>query len=157
MNDKCAAGTGRYLERVAATLGISLSEFGRMSLKPVEGPATINSVCAVYAQRDILVLQRKGTAPNDILAGACRAIVDRIKPMLDRVGVEEEFVVSGGVAKNDGVVSWLGERLGIRVHVPKDPQIMGALGAALYAQDISSGKAPDRFPSTSAAREQKNC
>ena len=157
MNDKCAAGTGRYLERIAATLGISLNEFGPMSLKPVEGPATITSICAVYAQRDILVLLRKGTAQNDILAGACRAIIDRIQPMLDRVGVEEAFVVSGGVAKNGGVVSWLEKRLGISVHVPEDPQIMGALGAALFAQDIVSGKNPDRSRQTSATRRQKNC
>ena len=134
MNDKCAAGTGRYLERAASTLGVGLEEFGRLSLQTIEGPAIINSICTVYAQRDILLLQRQGVDRNDILAGVCKAIVARIYPMLKRVGIEGVFVISGGVAKNVGVVRWLEEKAGIKAHIPSDPQIMGALGAALFAR-----------------------
>ena len=135
MNDKCAAGTGRYLERIASTLGIRLDDFGEASLNTVNGPAIISSICTVYAQRDILILQRQGVHPNDILAGACKAIVDRIFPMLNRIGIQETFVVSGGVAKNRGVIMKLKEKTGIEPKIHSDPQIMGALGAALFAQD----------------------
>jgi predicted CoA-substrate-specific enzyme activase len=137
MNDKCAAGTGRYLERAASTLGIGLDAFGPLSLEEVEGPLAISNFCTVFAQRDILLLMRQGAHRNDILAGACEAIVKRIFPLLQRVGIEEAFAISGGVAKNIGVVRRLEEKLGLKAHIAFDPQIVGALGAALFARDLA--------------------
>ena len=133
MNDKCAAGTGRYLERVAMTLGMSLGEIGPLSLAWVEGPLPISSTCAVFAEGDIVGLLREGKNPNDILAGATDAIVDRVVALLERVGVEEDLCVSGGVAKNIGVVKRLEKKLGVKAYIAPEPQIVGALGAALFA------------------------
>ncbi|MEJ2365788.1 MAG: acyl-CoA dehydratase activase [Deltaproteobacteria bacterium] len=135
MNDKCAAGTGRYLERAASTLGIKLREFGELALQTEEGAAIISSMCTVYAQRDILLLRQQGVHRNDILAGACKAIVERIFPMLSRIGIQEAFVVSGGVANNIGVIRCLEEKVGMEAQKHSDPQIIGALGAALFARD----------------------
>lgn len=134
MNDKCAAGTGRYLERVAATLGLSLDHIGPLSFQVVEGAATIDSYCAVFAERDILRLLREGRRVGDILAGACEAIVKRIRALLDRVGVQAPFMICGGVAKNSGVVQRLERDLGLKALIAPEPQIVGAVGAALFAQ-----------------------
>jgi len=136
LNDKCAAGTGRYLERVSRTLGIELEEFGPLSLQTVCGAVTISNLCAVFAQQDIIRLMQQGTHRNDILAGACEAIVKRIHPLFQQVGgIEEAFAISGGVAKNIGVVKSLERRLGIKAHIAPDPQTVGALGAALFARE----------------------
>jgi predicted CoA-substrate-specific enzyme activase len=137
MNDKCAAGTGRYLERAASTLGIPLEEFGPLSLEQVKGPLPISNFCTVFAQRDIVLLLRQGAHRSDILAGVCDAIVKRIFPLLQRVGIQNAFAISGGVAKNIGVVRRLDEQLGLKVHIAFDPQIVGALGAALFARDLA--------------------
>lgn len=135
MNDKCAAGTGRYLERVAATLNISLDDLGPFSLKPEKGAANIASYCVVFAETDIIILLRQGRHVNDIAAGACDAIVSRIMPMLRSVGVEEDFAITGGVAKNAGVVKRLEQKLGVKTQDSFEPQLVGALGAALFARE----------------------
>lgn len=135
MNDKCAAGTGRYLERVAATLRLGLEQIGPLSLEWVGGPLSISSTCAVFAQNDIIKLMREGKQVNDILAGATDAIVDRISALLERVGVEEDLCISGGVAKNIGVVKRLEEKLGLKARIAPEPQVVGAIGAALFARD----------------------
>ncbi|MFC1928774.1 acyl-CoA dehydratase activase [Chloroflexota bacterium] len=137
MNDKCAAGTGRYLERVAAALGIPLKKIGPKSLETVEGPAKISAYCAVFALRDIMVLLREGKHPADILAGASDAIVSRIIPLLQRVGIEEAFAISGGVAKNVGVVKRLERELGLKANIAFDSQIVGAVGACIFAREMS--------------------
>jgi predicted CoA-substrate-specific enzyme activase len=139
MNDKCAAGTGRYLERIAATLGVTLEEFGPLSLKTIKGPAAISEFCTVFAQRDVVLQMRQGAQCNDILAGACDAIVKRVYGLLQRVGIEEPFAISGGVAKNIGVVKRLEEKLGLKAHIAFDSQIVGALGAALFARERLKG------------------
>ncbi len=136
MNDKCAAGTGRYLERLAAAVGVALEEVGPLSLESVEGPVPIDSFCTVFAQRDVVRLLRYGKHVNDILAGACEAIVTRIITLLSRVGIEEPFSISGGVSKNVGVVRRLEIALGIKSFIAPEPQIVGAVGAALFARDI---------------------
>jgi len=133
MNDKCAAGTGRYLERVAATLNLELDQIGPLSLRPIEGPLYINSTCVVFAEGDIIKLMREGKHTNDILAGAMDAIVERIIALLERVGIEMDLCISGGVAKNIGVVDRLERKLGIKAFIAAEPQIVGALGAALFA------------------------
>ncbi|MDO8491356.1 MAG: acyl-CoA dehydratase activase [Dehalococcoidia bacterium] len=135
MNDKCAAGTGRYLERIAAALELPLDRIGPLSLKPVEGPATISSSCAVFAEGDVLRLLRQGQHVNDILAGASVAITKRIRLLLDRVGVAEALVISGGIAKNVAVVTLVEQSFGLKARIAPEPQIVGALGAALFARD----------------------
>lgn len=136
MNDKCAAGTGRYLERVADTLEIPLEELGPRSLQIVVRPAPLRRFCAVFAQQEIIRLLRDGSYHvNDILAGACDSTVDRILQLMRKVGVEEAFAISGGLAKNVGIVTRLEERLHLKAYIAPQPQIMGALGAALFACD----------------------
>lgn len=133
MNDKCAAGTGRYLERVAKILGVPLDEIGERSFQTIDGPAKIRSFCAVFAEDDVLTLFRNGVHVNDILAGACEALVKRIRNLLERIGISGGFSVSGGIAKNIGVVRRLERDLKIKAEVSPEPQIIGALGAALFA------------------------
>jgi predicted CoA-substrate-specific enzyme activase len=135
MNEKCAAGTGRYLERVAATLEIPIDQIGLLSLQAVESPVIISSYCAVFAQNDIIIALREGKNRNDILAGAHDAISNRIQNLLDRVGVVKTFMITGGIAKNIGVVKRLEERLDTKAYIPFEPQIVGALGAAIFARE----------------------
>lgn len=135
MNDKCAAGTGRYLERVAQAVDMELGDIGPLSLELVEKPVHISSHCAVFAQSEIISFLREGKHVHDILAGACESISERVGSLLQRVGVEEAFSISGGVAKNIGVVRRVEERLGMKAHVAFDSQIVGAVGAALFARD----------------------
>jgi predicted CoA-substrate-specific enzyme activase len=144
MNEKCAAGTGRYLERVAAMFRLSLDEVGPLSLQTIDGPMLVSSYCVVFAERDIQLLIRQGKHRNDILAGAYEAIADRIHSLLARVGIQEAFSISGGVAKNVGVVKRLEKKIGIKAHIAHEPQIVGALGAALYARNLLQ-KSQDRF------------
>lgn len=134
MNDKCAAGTGRYLERVAECLGLGLEEIGPLSMLPVGEALRVGSQCVVFAEGDIIRLQRQGKKTNDILAGATDAIVKRIIDLLERVGVEPGLCISGGVAKNIGVVRRLEDKLGLSASIAREPQIIGALGAALMAK-----------------------
>ena len=135
MNDKCAAGTGRHLDRVATALKTPIEKVGPLSMNIVEKAAKINSTCTVFAQVDVLRQVRKGVHVNDILAGACDAIASRIVELVDRVGIEADFMMTGGVAKNIGVVNRLEEKLRVIPHVPEEPQIIGALGAAIIAFD----------------------
>jgi len=137
MNDKCAAGTGRYLERVAVTLKVPLEDIGKLSLEMVEGPVQISSFCAVFAQGDVITLLRQGKHINDILAGVCESLAERIQTLIKRVGLDEDFAITGGIAKNIGVVKRLERNLGVKAYIAPDPQIIGALGAALFAQELS--------------------
>lgn len=135
MNDKCAAGTGRYLERVAGTLDVALNDVGELSLEGIDSPEEIRSYCTVFAEQDIITLLRQGKNKSNIMAGACDAIVKRIYAMLMQVGVSPEFSVSGGVAKNTGITRRLERVLNMPVRIAPDPQIIGALGAAVFAAE----------------------
>jgi len=144
MNDKCAAGTGRYLERVAAALELKLEQIGPLSLQFKNGPLPISSSCVVFAEGDIINLIREGRHTNDILAGATDAIVDRMKGLLERVGLEESLCISGGVAKNTGVVKRIEQQTGFQAHLSSEPQIVGAIGAAVLAAEKPKKKAASR-------------
>ncbi len=135
MNDKCAAGTGRFLEVIADTLGLKLEELGDISLKSTN-KVKISSTCTVFAQQEIVTRISEGVSLADILAGLHDAIANRVARMVRRLKVEPDVVLTGGVAKNIGVVSAMKENLGCKILVPEDPLLSGALGAALLGKEV---------------------
>jgi activator of 2-hydroxyglutaryl-CoA dehydratase len=133
MNDKCAAGTGRFLEVMASKLRVSLEEMGELSLH-AKAEAHISSVCTVFAESEVVSLVAKNHPKEEIIKGLHRAITNRVWSMVNAIGVYGEVTMSGGVAKNKGVVTLMEEKLGKPIRVYVEPQIVGALGAALFAQ-----------------------
>ncbi len=133
MNDKCAAGTGRFLEVMASKLQVSLEEMGKLSLQ-AGGELRISSVCTVFAESEVVSLVAQNHPKEEIIRGLHRAIVNRVWSMIKTVGVHGAITMSGGVAKNRGVVALLEEKLGSAMHLHTEPQIIGALGAALMAR-----------------------
>lgn len=134
MNDKCAAGTGRFLEVMARALEIELDEMGDLSLRSSE-PVSISSMCTVFAESEVISLIADGMVVEDIILGIHQSVSGRVTGLLDRVGAREEIAMSGGVAKNKGVVTAIEENLGLSIHIPDEPQIIGSLGASLIALD----------------------
>lgn len=140
MNDKCAGGTGRFLEMIADVLGLPLEEIGSLSLTSGQ-KIPFNTVCAVFAKSEALSLAKRGTAKSDILAGLHDAIATRCYNLLRRVSVEKDFAITGGIAKNCGMVAKIKEKVGLEPLLAPDPQIIGALGAALFARERYTAKA----------------
>lgn len=140
MNDKCAAGTGRCLERIAAAVRMPLEEIGRKSLTPRKENLRIDTFCAVFAQMDTTSLINEGKDPSDVLGAVFDGFASRMWALLNTVGIEPELCLTGGVGKNIGIVKRIEDKLGRPVKVPPDPQIVGALGAALIAQDKLGAK-----------------
>jgi len=138
MNDKCAAGTGRFLEVMAAKLEVGLDQLGPLSLA-AGGEVGISSVCTVFAESEVVSLVAKNHPVDQVIKGLHRAVVNRVAAMTGNTGVKERVVMSGGVAKNAGVVALMAERLGVEIAVPGEPQIVGALGAALMAAREGGG------------------
>jgi len=136
MNDKCAAGTGRFLEVMARTLEIDLENFGDIFLNTKE-KVDITSTCTVFAESEIVSLIGHGIAKEKIIRGLIYSIADRIISMISRVGLEEPVCLTGGVAKNSGISSAIEEKLGIKLSIPFEPQITGALGAAYLAGNLA--------------------
>jgi predicted CoA-substrate-specific enzyme activase len=136
MNDKCAAGTGRFLEVMAQALAIDLNELGPISLKHRKS-VVISSMCTVFAESEVISLIAEGYPKEDILNGLHQAIASRVSAMAQSLRVENVVTVSGGVAKNIGVVQALAQNLKVKVKVPQEPQIIAALGAAIYAQEMA--------------------
>ncbi len=132
MNDKCAAGTGRFLEVMARALEADLDAFGQMSLK-ADAPAAISSLCTVFAESEVISLIARGEKRENIIAGIHESIGSRVLAMAKRVGLTEPVMMTGGVAKNIGVVRALENRAGISIVVSSHAQINGAIGAALLA------------------------
>ena len=132
MNDKCAAGTGRFLEVMAKALELKSDELGSIALDS-KNPATISSVCTVFAESEIISLRGEGEKREDIVAGIHRAIASRINSMIMQIGCEDPVVLTGGVARNEGLVRALEKEMQRAVKVPEYPQFTGALGAALIA------------------------
>jgi len=135
MNDKCAAGTGRFLEVMANALGVKTEELGNESLKSKK-KITISSMCTVFAESEVISLIAEGCAKEDIIRGLHEAISNRICSMACRLRLENTIALTGGVAKNIGMVHALKKRLKAKVYVPEEPQIVGALGAAIAASRI---------------------
>jgi len=133
MNDKCAAGTGRFLEVMAGKLEVSLEQMAELSLQS-KGEVQISSVCTVFAESEVVSLVAQNHPRDQIIKGLHRAVVNRVWSMVKALGIHGGVTMSGGVAKNRGVVALFEEKLGRRIHVHEEPQIVGALGAALLAR-----------------------
>jgi len=135
MNDKCAAGSGRFIEVIADTLGVSLDKVGDLSLQS-KNPAKISNICTIWAQQEVAASLAQGMPISDLLAGVHQSLADRICRMVNRLRVEEAVIVTGGGAKNRGLLKALSEQLGHEILVPEEPLITGALGAALLGREI---------------------
>jgi predicted CoA-substrate-specific enzyme activase len=140
MNDKCAAGTGRFLEAMARALEIRVEELGTLSAESSKG-ITLSSMCTVFAESEVVSLIAEGTEVAEIVAGLHRAIASRTQALIKRVAPAVsglKISMSGGVARNSGVVKALSELVGTGIAVAPEPDTVGALGAALIARDRSS-------------------
>lgn len=137
MNDKCAAGTGRFLEKVAQLLDLSLSELGEYAVR-ADKPAEISSQCVVFAESEVISLKVSGMSKENIAAGIHFATARRIKSLLRRVGFEQDIVFTGGVSRNPGMVKALEEVIGAPITATKlDSTYAGALGAAINAYEFA--------------------
>lgn len=132
MNDKCAAGTGRFLENMARVLDLSIQDMVKMGLSAGE-EVKISSMCTVFAESEVISLIHQGKTREAIIKGLFRAIAARVSPMMKRLGLVDEVTMTGGVAKNKGVVEAMKEEIGKKINVPEEPQIVGALGASIIA------------------------
>ncbi len=147
MNDKCAAGTGRFLEMMARTLEIHIQEMGPLSLKSKEN-ITISSMCSVFAESEVISLIAQNKEKTDIIHGIHEGIASKSVGLLSRVGKEGDFMMTGGVAQNIGVVKAIEEKLGTKLFISKEPEIVGALGAAIFAlEDLMLSKVSKNAPS----------
>jgi bzd-type benzoyl-CoA reductase Q subunit len=138
MNDKCAAGTGRGMEVMAELLQVPIIEVGEMSLDVPEEPPPVSSTCVIFAKSEAIGLLRSGWTKNMVLAAYCSAMAHRVVGLLERIGMEKDFTITGGISKNVGVVSRVLKELGLSDSIPLKPdaQIAGGLGAALFARDL---------------------
>ncbi len=137
MNDKCAAGTGRGMEVFADLLQVHINDVGKMSLQVDEEPEPVSSTCVVFAKSEAVGLLRKGWPKEKVLAAYCAAMAHRIVTLLLRLGIEEKFAITGGIAKNIGVVKRIEDEL--KIKAPEsiiDPQLAGAIGAALFGKAL---------------------
>jgi len=132
MNDKCAAGTGRFLEVMAAALDVPLAELGGLALQSKQ-PVSISSTCTVFAESEAISHIARGAARQDVAAGLHRAIASRVLGLAARVGLEAEVMLTGGVALNVGLVAAFTQLCKQHIIIPPEPQVVGALGAALFA------------------------
>ena len=131
MNDKCAAGTGRFLDVMANILNLDIQDLEVEALKS-DNPANISSTCTVFAESEVISQLATGRNIPDLVAGICKSVAIRVAALAKRVGVVEEVCMSGGVAKNSGVRNAMSKELGVDIVFSKNAQLMGALGAAIY-------------------------
>ncbi len=144
MNDKCAAGTGRFLDVMASILKLDISDLEKEAAK-AQNPASISSTCTVFAESEVISQMAAGTDLPDLVAGICQSVATRVASLARRVGIKERVCMSGGVARNAGVRNAMSKELGVEIVYSDMAQLMGALGAALYAYD----KAKDSNPTVS--------
>jgi len=135
MNDKCAAGSGRFLDILADALGLDIAELGPLSLEAKE-PAEISNICTVYAEQEVKTKLVEGIPLSDLVAGIHESFANRIFRMVNRIKVEPDIILTGGVAKNIGFVKAITDKLGHETTVPSEPLLTGALGAALLGKDL---------------------
>jgi (R)-2-hydroxyacyl-CoA dehydratese activating ATPase len=141
MNDRCAAGTGRFFESMARVLGCGLEGFSSSEIS--ETPVSITSQCSVFAESEVVTLINEGKRLSDIIAGINNAVASRLVSMVRRVGLIEDIALTGGCSKNRGLITAVERTLGVTVkRLSIDPQLMGAIGAALFAYQKTNGQAP---------------
>ncbi|HHY51087.1 MAG TPA: benzoyl-CoA reductase, bzd-type, subunit Q [Alphaproteobacteria bacterium] len=137
MNDKCAAGTGRGMEVIADLMQIPIAELGGRSFDIDDEPPAVSSTCVVFAKSEALGLLKSGYTKNKVIAAYCQAMAERVVSLIERIGVENDFFITGGIAKNPGVVRRIEKLLNTTaVQTRYDSQIAGALGAALFAHTL---------------------
>jgi bzd-type benzoyl-CoA reductase Q subunit len=143
MNDKCAAGTGRGMEVFADLLNVPINEIGGLSLDVPEEPPPVSSTCVVFAKSEASGLLRQGWPKNKVIAAYCAAMASRVVTLLERIGVKKDFAITGGIAKNVGIVKRIADKLGIEPLKPElDTQLAGAIGGALFGKAlVEKGKA----------------
>jgi predicted CoA-substrate-specific enzyme activase len=134
MNDKCAGGTGRFMEIVAEALNVPLDEIGPLSLQNTK-ELPFSTTCAAFGRGAAVTMRKQGEAKEDILAGLHEAVARRVTALVNKVGFANEFVISGGIGRNVGLVSRIEEISGLKVTLPQEPMIVGAVGAAMFAHD----------------------
>ena len=132
LNDKCSAGTGRFLEVMARVLEVSIDELGNLSMK-AKRPSAISSTCTVFAESEVIGRIGSGESPSNIAAGVHKAMASKIATLSQRVGVKSPVSVTGGVALNPGFLYYLAQAIQTELWIPKEPQYTGALGAAILA------------------------
>lgn len=140
MNDKCAAGTGRFLEVIADALGVPLNRLGELSLT-ASAPATISNTCTVFAEAEVISQLANGESVPNLIAGVHDAIATRVFAMVNKLKIEQDVAITGGGAKNIGLVRALEKRFGCAVLVPEEPLLTGALGAALIGKETCAAAA----------------
>ena len=145
MNDRCAAGTGRFLEVMARALEVPLERLGELSQR-ASRTASISSMCTVFAESEVVSLVAEGMPTEEIVAGLHAAVAERVFGMVQRLGTASPVVMTGGVAHNIGIVWAIERRLGCKVDVAPNPHLVGALGAALIAEEMASS--PSRTKTT---------
>ena len=134
MNDKCAAGTGRFLDMMARTMELSLDEMGELGLK-WKSDVTISNMCTVFAESEVVSLVAQDTPPEDIIHGLNKSVAGKTVSLVKRVGGESGYIMTGGVAKNRGIVAAIEEKLGEKLFISEDAQLCGAIGAALIGME----------------------
>lgn len=139
MNDKCAAGTGRFLEVMAHAMGVHIHTLGDLSLS-AKKVQSISSICTVFAESEVISKIAEGCSKEEIIAGIHKAIGERLMGMASSIGVKVPIALTGGVAKNLGVINALSKYLGSELYIPEEPQIIGAIGAAIYAKRYNEEK-----------------
>ncbi len=135
MNDKCAAGTGKFLNVMAQTLRLALTELGSCSLQTDKG-AEISSICTVFAESEVISLIAAGSPVDEIALGVHQAMARRVISMVKQLGLKSPLAFTGGVARNPGIVRALEKGLGVEIMIPDNPQIVGAYGAALLGLEM---------------------
>jgi predicted CoA-substrate-specific enzyme activase len=141
MNDKCAAGTGRFLANAAEAIGLSLDEIGELSLRS-RNPVRLSTVCTVFVESDIMAYLAHGKKVEDILGGVHSAIAARTVALVRRVGIDPEVTFTGGVSLNIGMVRALEQKIGLPLNVSPESHFMGAIGAALWALERAESGVP---------------
>jgi predicted CoA-substrate-specific enzyme activase len=135
MNDKCAAGSGRFVEVIADTVGLKLEQMGDVSLQSTH-PAQISNICTIWAQQEVASRLAEGVPIPDLIAGVHRSLADRVARMVKRLKLQNEVILTGGGGKNKGLVKALSEQLDCEILVPPEPLITGALGAAILGKEL---------------------
>jgi predicted CoA-substrate-specific enzyme activase len=151
MNDKCAAGTGRFLELMAEGLGVKLEDMGKLSLA-AKNRVVISNTCTVFAEQEAVAKLSEGVPVEDLLAGIHEAIATRIYSMASRLKIEKDVAITGGGAKNLGLVRALEAKLGYSVLIPPEPLLTGAIGAALLGKDAAQQAIKSGLPLVKSER-----